>query len=133
MINQVVIVGRLGKEPELEVKGQNQMLRISIATDDGYKGKDGNWVDQTEWHNVTIWNKQAEYVAKYAAKGAVVMVQGSMKTRKWQDQNGNDRYDYHIEPRLVKVLTPKKVDGQAPPSSRGGHGAPPPGEDDLPF
>lgn len=132
MINQVTIVGRLGKEPELEVKGDKQYLRISIATDDGYKGKDGNWVDVTEWHNVTIWNKSAEYVAKFAYKGAVVMVQGSMKTRKWQDQGGHDRYDYHIEPRLVKVLTPKKLDGHAA-GPRGAQGAPPPGEDDLPF
>ncbi len=131
MINEVTLVGRLGKDPAIEVKGQHQLLRISIATDDSYKDKDGNWQNGTDWHNVTLWNKQAEYVAKFARKGAVVMVKGQMKTRKWQDQNGKDRYDYHVEPHMVKVLTPTKLEGAGPQPPGGGR--PPQGEDDLPF
>lgn len=133
MENRVTLVGRLGKDPVIEVKGEHQMLRISVATDDSYKDKSGQWVNNTEWHNLTLWGKQAEYVAKFAFKGAVVMVIGMNKTRKWTDTAGHERYDYHVQPSSVKVLTPKKGEGgqQAPPPGSGP--GRPPGEDDLPF
>lgn len=132
MQNTVILVGRLGKDPVIEVKGDKQMLRLSVATDDSYKDKSGQWVNNTDWHNITLWDKKAEYVAKYAYKGAVVMVTGMNKTRKWTDQAGNERFDYHVQATAIKVLTPKKVEGGAQGHSPGDN-RPPPGEDDLPF
>lgn len=126
MINKLLLVGRLGKEPQLEDAGQHKKLRISIATDHSFKDRDGNWKDETDWHNVTLWNKTAEYVAKVAEKGSVILVEGRMKTRKWE-KDGATRYEYEISPDKVKVLNPKKSEGGR------GQQAPPPGEDDLPF
>lgn len=132
MENRVVLVGRLGKEPDVKDAKGHKILRISVATDDSYKSKEtGEWVNNTDWHNLTLWNKQAEYVAKFGFKGAIVMVIGMLKTRKYTDQNGNERFDYHVQPTSIKVLNPKKVEGggATPPPS----GGPPPGDDDLPF
>jgi len=131
MENRVVLVGWLGKEPEIKDAKGHKILRISVATSDNYKDQNGQWVNNTDWHNLTLWNKQAEYVAKFGFKGAIVMVIGMNKTKKWTDQNGTEIYDYHIQTTSIKVLNPKKAEGgDAAPSRSGG---PPPGEDDLPF
>lgn len=146
MINQILLVGRLGKDPELTAAGQHQKAQLSMATSESFRDRDGNWQERTEWHNFALWDKVAEYAVKWAKKGDTVMVQGSMTTRSWEGQNGK-KYSYEIRVDTFKVLTPKKDPNAAgaPPASRaatpaaaatpgrpqGGPGLAP--EDDLPF
>ena len=96
-INRAMILGRLGQDPEIRATASGtQVANLNIATNSRSKDQSGNWVDQTEWHRVTLFGKAAEVAGQYLRKGSQVYVEGRIQTRKWQDQNGQDRYTTEI-------------------------------------
>lgn len=105
MLNKVMIIGRLGRDPELRYSTSGTpMANLRIATDESYTDRDGNKVDRTEWHTVVVFQRQAENCANYLGKGSLVFVEGSLQTRKWQDQQGQDRYTTEIKAQRVQFL-----------------------------
>lgn len=108
MLNKVMLIGRLGRDPELRYAASGTpMANLRIATDESYTDRDGNKVDRTEWHTVVVFQRQAENCANYLAKGSLVFVEGSLQTRKWQDQQGQDRYTTEIKAARVQFLDRK--------------------------
>jgi single-strand DNA-binding protein len=88
-INRVILIGNLGKDPEvMTFESNNKKASFSLATTESYKDKNGNWVEQTEWHNIVVWGFLAE---KKLAKGDQVYVEGKIRTRSWDDKDGNKR------------------------------------------
>jgi single-strand DNA-binding protein len=89
-INRVILIGNLGKDPEvMTFESNNKKASFSLATTESYKDKNGNWVEQTEWHNIVLWGYLAE---KKLAKGDQVYVEGKIRSRTWDDKDGNKRY-----------------------------------------
>ncbi|MFV0348326.1 MAG: single-stranded DNA-binding protein [Halodesulfovibrio sp.] len=112
MLNKVQIIGRLGRDPELRCsQSGTPVANLSVATDESYKDRDGNKVERTEWHRITCFQRQAENCANYLTKGSLVYVEGSLQTRKWQDQQGQDRYTTEIKAERVQFLD-RKGDNQ---------------------
>lgn len=104
-LNKVQIIGRLGQDPELRYTGSGTAVtNLSIATDESYT-QDGETVEQTEWHSVTCWAGLAETVNEYLKKGRRVYVEGSLKTREWEDNDGNQRYSTEIHADRVDFLS----------------------------
>lgn len=97
-LNKAQLIGRLGQDPKLSYMPSGQAVaEMSVATDESYKDRDGNKVEKTEWHRVSVKGKSAEFCAKYLSKGRLVYVEGKLKTRKWEDKNGGaDRYATEI-------------------------------------
>ncbi|MCI5133469.1 MAG: single-stranded DNA-binding protein [Candidatus Electrothrix sp. AW2] len=134
MINKVILIGNLGADPELKYTQSGiAVATLSVATNERWKDKDGQQQEQTEWHRVIAWRQLAEICNEYYHKGMRVYVEGKLQTRKWQDQNGNDRWTTEIIARDMKMLTPKGESGGSggpsghydpgpePPSSGGGY------------
>ncbi len=118
MLNKVMIIGRLGRDPELRyTQSGSPVASLNIATDESYTDREGNKVDRTEWHRVSVFQRQAENCANYLTKGSLVFVEGSLQTRKWQDQQGQDRYTTEIKAQRVQFLDRK---GDAPRETGGG-------------
>ena len=108
MLNKVMIIGRLGRDPELKyAQSGTPITTLRIATDESYTDKDGNRVDRAEWHSVVAFQRVAENCANYLTKGSLVYVEGSLQTRKWQDQQGQDRYSTEIRAQRVQFLDRK--------------------------
>lgn len=104
-MNRVTLVGNLGQNPELRyTQTQIPVANFSLATTESRTDAQGNKQDQTEWHRVIVWNKQAENVNKYLTKGSSVLVEGKITYRKWQDKNGQDRYTTDIIAQRVLFL-----------------------------
>ncbi|WP_165175030.1 single-stranded DNA-binding protein [Desulfovibrio sp. ZJ369] len=123
MLNKVMIIGRLGRDPELRyTQSGAPVASLSVATDESYTDRDGNKVERTEWHRVSVFQRQAETCANYLTKGSLVYVEGSLQTRKWQDQQGQDRYTTEIKAQRVQFLD-RKSDREAP-RSQGGQAQP---------
>ena len=111
-LNLVQIIGRLGRDPELRYTHTGSpVASLNIATDESYVDRDDNKVERTEWHRVLVFQRQAENCANYLRKGSLVYVEGSLQTRKWQDQNGQDRYTTEIKAQRVQFLD-RREDGQ---------------------
>jgi single-strand DNA-binding protein len=96
--NLVILVGNLGKDPELKhTQGGTAVAKFTLATNDRYKDKDNNWQDRVEWHNITCWGRTAEIAAEYLKKGRPVYVKGSLRTDSWDDkQTGQKRYITYV-------------------------------------
>lgn len=108
MLNKVMIIGRLGADPEIRyVAGGQPVTTLNVATDESYTDRDGNKVKKTEWHRISVWGKSAENCHNYLGKGSLVYVEGSLQTRKWQDQQGQDRYTTEIRAQKVQFLDRK--------------------------
>jgi single-strand DNA-binding protein len=108
MINKVILIGNLGADPELRyTQSGTPVASFRIATTERWKDKDGNQQEQTEWHNIVAWRRLAEICGEYLNKGSRVYIEGKLQTRKWQDQNGNDRWTTEIIAREMKMLTPR--------------------------
>ncbi len=104
-INKVILVGNLGKDPELKyTNSQMAVTRFSIATTEKRKDQSGNWVDQTEWHRIVCFGKTAENSNNYLKKGRQVYIEGRIQTSKWQDKEGKDRYTTEIIANTVQFL-----------------------------
>jgi single-strand DNA-binding protein len=97
-VNKVILIGNLGKDPELKhTGGGTAVAKFTLATNDRFKDKDGNWQDRTEWHNVTCWARLAEIASEYLKKGRTVYIEGSLRTDSWDDkQSGQKRYMTYI-------------------------------------
>ncbi len=104
-INKVIIVGRLGSDPEMKAVGQGSTVtRLSVATSESWTDKNGQKQERTEWHRVTVWGKLAELCGKYLAKGKQVYVEGKLQTRSWED-NGQKKYATDIVAQTVQFLS----------------------------
>ncbi|OEU65963.1 MAG: single-stranded DNA-binding protein [Desulfovibrio sp. S3730MH75] len=109
-MNKVILIGRIGQDPKISYTTSGQAVaNLSVATDEGYKDRNtGQKVDKTEWHRIVAWRQTAEFVGKYLSKGRLVMVEGKLQTRKWQDQNGQDRYSTEIVANNIQGLDSKQ-------------------------
>lgn len=106
-VNKVILVGNLGKDPELR-KTQNAQMPVctmSIATSDRRKDQSGQWVDQTEWHRVVAFGSTAENCSKYLKKGRQIYIEGKLSTRKWTDQEGKERYMTEVIANTIQFLS----------------------------
>lgn len=107
-VNKVILIGNLGQDPETRTAGSGTVVaNLSIATNERVKGKDDNWEDHTEWHRVVLFGKTAENAARFLQKGRQVYIEGKLRTRKWQDKDGADRYSTEIVADTVQFLGPK--------------------------
>lgn len=96
-VNKVILIGNLGKDPEVRYLDNGiAVANFSLATTENYKNKEGERVSQTEWHNIVLWRGLAEVAEKWLKKGASVYVEGKIRTRKWEDKDGNTRYSTEI-------------------------------------
>lgn len=110
-LNLVQIIGRLGRDPELRYTSSGSPIcSLNVATDESYNDRDGNRVERVEWHRVSVFGKIAESCANYLAKGSLVYVEGNLTTRKWQDQNGQDRSTTEIKAKSVQFLDKRNDD-----------------------
>lgn len=134
-INKVILIGNLGKDPEVRaLEGGAKVASFSLATTESYKNKEGQKVDSTEWHNIVVWRGLAEVAEKYLKKGSQIYLEGKIRTRTWDDKDGNKRYTTEIIADTFTMLGAKRDDAQ--PLSSTQETAPPaaPGpDDDLPF
>ena len=110
-INKVILVGNLGNEPEHRVlPSGGGVTNISIATSESWKDKStGQMQERTEWHRVVFFNRLAEIAAEYLRKGSKVYIEGSLRTRKWQDQSGQDRYTTEIVANEMQMLDSRSM------------------------
>ncbi|MFT4654225.1 MAG: single-strand DNA-binding protein [Kangiellaceae bacterium] len=96
-VNKVIIVGNLGNDPEIRyMPNGNAVANLSIATSESWKDQQGAQQERTEWHKVTMYRRLAEIAGEYLKKGSQIFIEGKLQTRKWQDQQGNDRYTTEI-------------------------------------
>jgi len=96
-VNKVILIGNLGKDPEVRYLDNGvAVANFSLATTENYKNKAGERVSQTEWHNIVLWRGLAEVAEKWLKKGSSVYVEGKIRTRKWEDKDGNTRYSTEI-------------------------------------
>lgn len=97
MVNKVILVGRLGKDPEVRHLENNSVVaNFSLATSEVYRDKQGNKVEQTEWHNIVVWRRLAEIAEKFLRKGSMIYIEGKIRSRSWDDKEGNKRYTTEI-------------------------------------
>ncbi|MDR2503407.1 MAG: single-stranded DNA-binding protein [Deltaproteobacteria bacterium] len=121
MLNRVTLIGWLGNDPEIRFGASGSpFMKLRISTKEFYTDREGKPAERTSWHNVVVFQQLAENCKNYLAKGSLVYVEGSLQTRKWQDQQGQDRYITEVKANTVKFLDRKGS----------GHGAPGGGEPD---
>ncbi len=129
MVNKVILVGNLGKDPEVRyTSGGQAVANLRIATSRTWNDKQsGQKREETEWHDVEVWGKQAELCGEYLSKGRMVYLEGRLKTDKWQDkQTGQDRYRVKVVADTVRFLGGRGT-GRAPADEAGMPAGPPPG------
>jgi len=124
-LNKVILIGNVGDDVKIhQFDDQNKIGRFPLATSENYTARDsGEKVTQTEWHNIIVRNKVAEIFEKYVKKGDKLYVEGKLKTRKWQDQSGQDRYTTEIIVSDFTFLTPKTTDSGGYSNSGSGNAA----------
>ncbi|MCU0933637.1 MAG: single-stranded DNA-binding protein [Thiobacillaceae bacterium] len=104
-VNKVILIGNLGRDPEIRyMPSGDAVANLRIATTDKFKDRGGEQQEVTEWHSVAFFGKQAEICGQYLKKGSQVYVEGSLRTRKWQDKDGNDRYTTEIRGDRMQML-----------------------------
>jgi single-strand DNA-binding protein len=115
-VNKAILIGNLGADPEIRhLEGGKVVARLRLATSEFYTRKDtGERVEQTEWHTVVLWNRQAEVAEKYLKKGSQVYVEGKITTREWEDKDGNKRYTTEIMALSMTMLDSKGSSQSAP-------------------
>jgi len=143
-VNKVILVGNLGKDPEVRyTQTGSAVANFSIATSEQWNDRDGKKQERTEWHNIVVWGKQAEHCGQYLSKGRQVFIEGSIRTRSYDDKSGNKRYVTEIIAQRIQFLgggggtrLPQQgvdasgVDDMAMGGMGGGQ---PPMDDDIPF
>ena len=140
-INKVIIIGRLGNDPEVRYTPSGAAVtKFSVATSEEWKDKNsGEKKERTEWHRITAWGKLGEICGEYLAKGRQVYVEGRLQTSSYDDKEGVKRYSTEIVASDVQFLGARESGGGrpsgsgAPPRDMGGGQGPPPGDDDIPF
>ena len=115
-INKVILIGNLGSDPEIRyMPSGSAVANVSLATSDYWKDKEtGEQRERTEWHRVVFFNRLAEIVGEYLKKGSKIYVEGGLRTRKWQDKSGADRYTTEIVGNEMQMLDSRGGSGQAP-------------------
>jgi single-strand DNA-binding protein len=123
-VNKVILIGNLGKDPELKhTSGGTAVATMTIATNERFKDKSGEWQDRTEWHNVVLWQRLAEIASEYLKKGRSVYVEGRLQTRSWEDKQGQKRYTTEIVASdLVLLGGGRSEDGGSSGGSRSSRG-----------
>jgi single-strand DNA-binding protein len=124
MINKVILVGNLGKDPEVRVlESGTKVAKFTMATNENYRDKNNEWQTATEWHNVILWRYLAESAERQLKKGSLVYIEGKLTHRKYQDKDGVDRYVTEVVANTMRSL--ERRDGQG--------GTPFPSEENDPF
>lgn len=124
MINKVILIGNLGKDPEVRVlESGTKVAKFPMATNESYRDKNNEWQTITEWHNVILWRYLAESAERQLKKGSLVYVEGKLTHRKYQDKDGNDRYVTEVVANTMRALDRRDNQG----------GSPFPEEEDDPF
>lgn len=124
-MNLVILIGRLGKDPETRYTGGGQAVcNFSVATDESYKDRNGEKQKKTEWHKIVAWGKTAEIAQQYLKKGNQVSLEGKIQSREWQDKEGQKRWSTEVVVNRLHLLGG---------NSNGGNAAPPHGDDDAPY
>jgi len=104
-VNKVILVGRLGRDPETRYTGGGQAVaNFSLATDETYKDKNGERQKRTEWHKIVVWGKQAEIAQQYLKKGSLIFIEGRIQSREWQDKEGQKRTSFEIVASNFRML-----------------------------
>jgi single-strand DNA-binding protein len=103
-VNKVILLGNIGKDPEVRETKAGNIVNLVMATSEKYTDKSGQKQENTEWHNLVVFGKLADVVAKYVKKGDKLYVEGSITTRKWEDKEGNTRYNTEIKVRDLTML-----------------------------
>ena len=131
MKNLAILIGNLGDDPTVRyTQSGSQVATFNVATTERWRGQDGQTQEQTEWHRIVAWAKLAEICGEYLHKGSRVYIEGKLQTRKWQDNDGVDRYTTEIIAKEMKMLTGRESGGRdvapepGPPTNFG---------DDVPF
>jgi len=144
-VNKVILVGNLGANPEMRfTQGGQAVANLRLATTERWTDKNGQKQEQTEWHRVVVWGKQAEICGQYLTKGRQIYVEGRIRTRQWQDQQGQKRYTTEIVAQTIQMLGPRPEGAPREDATREDAGATvPPDEatadfgggpdDDIPF
>lgn len=139
-VNRVMLIGNLGKDPDVQhLEGNIAVAKFPLATTETYKDRSGKLVSQTEWHTVVLWRGLAELAQKYLHKGSLIYVEGRLRTRSWEDKEGNKKFATEVVGDNL-IMLDKRGDGHLPSGGEGlegftGDDAPPltdPGES-LPF
>jgi single-strand DNA-binding protein len=130
-INKVILVGNLGKDPEVRYMANGQAVaNVTIATSESWKDKNtGEQQEKTEWHRVVFFRRLAEIAGEYLKKGSKIYVEGKLQTRKWQDNQGQDRYTTEIIANEMQMLDSRGSAGAAAGSNNFSSSAPPPVEE----
>jgi len=114
-VNRVVLIGNLGKEPDLQyLEGNIAVAKFPLATTETYKDKNGALVSQTEWHTVVLWRGLAELAQKYLHKGSLVFIEGRIRTRNWEDKDKNRRFSTEIIGDNLVMLDKRKEHADHP-------------------
>lgn len=146
-VNKVILIGNLGADPEVRyLPSGDAVTNIRLATSETWKDKNGEKQERTEWHRVAFFGKLAEIAGEYLKKGSQVYVEGSLRTRKWQDKEGQDRYTTEIVAERMQMLGPRGGGAFEAADREGGSGTTSPPrtkassgssfddfEDDIPF
>lgn len=155
MINKVILIGNLGKDPEIrKFDNGGAVAKFPVATNENYRDKNGEWQTATEWHNIVVWGPAAERAERDFKKGAMIYIEGKLTTRKYQDQQGTDKYITEVRAVITRRLEKREESGagfmpgpqdEFPPVAAPKKETPamnppqhseqqaPPAEDDLPF
>jgi len=108
MVNKVILLGHVGKDPEIRHMDNNLVLaRFSLATTERWNNKDGNRMEHTEWHNIVMWRNLAEIAEKYVRKGSLIHIEGKLRTRNYDDKDGVKRYVLEVVADAMQLVGPK--------------------------
>lgn len=119
-VNKVILVGRLGRDPETRYTGSGQAVaNFSVATDESYKDRNGERQKRTEWHKIVVWGKQAEIAQQYLKKGSLIFIEGRIQSREWQDKEGQKRTSFEIVANNFRMLG-GRAEGAAAGAGAGG-------------
>lgn len=133
-VNKVILVGNLGRDVELRhTPGGTAVAKFSIATNEVWKDKSGQKQEHTEWHNIVAWAKLAEFCGTYLSKGRQVYVEGTLRTRQYDDEKGNRRYFTEVRAQTIQLLGPKPSGSDSGGPGGGAPDFPPDNDDDIPF
>jgi len=129
-VNRVILVGRLGRDPETRYTSSGQAVcNFSLATDESYKDRNGERQKRTEWHKIVVWAKQAEIAQQYLRKGSLVYVEGRIQSRQWDDKEGQKRTSFEIVCNNFRMLGGRGEGAAAPAPGASEVEAPAPAEE----
>lgn len=125
MLNETSLIGNLGADPEMRYLPSGEAVaNLRVATTEVYKDKTGQRVEETEWHRVSFFGRQAETIGQYLKKGSLVYIKGKIKTRKWKDKEGKDQYTTEIKGIDYKMLGNRGGENRSAPPADAGAPAP---------